>query len=115
MKKTLLMLAVLIGVTFSGATAYASTTTDPVGNGDPMQIGMPWGLTGWETPRVPAGAIVIDEAGNADKCPDWFRMGCFDITRTQYYRDAMIETVRQIREYGFAVPTQWLYWTQFLK
>ena len=111
-------MAFVFGLALTGGTAYASTaTTTPIGNGDHMLVTNVWGLTGYETPKVSVGATVIDEAGNADVCPAWYpkHMGCFDITRTDYYRNAMIETVRQIQSYGFAVPQQWVYWLQFVR
>lgn len=120
--KNILIIAVLFSslAILGGAAPTEAATTCTIlnpcpSNGDPMKIGMQWGLTGEQTPQVKAGVFVIDEAGNADQCPSWYgRMGCFDITRTQYYRDSMIETARQLKELGF-VPTAYTYWLQFVR
>jgi hypothetical protein len=74
------------------------------GNGDPRNVMQPWGLTGHQTPTIAAGAVVVDEAGNVDTCPAWYgKMGCSDISRTDYYRNQMRNLAKQLQSRGFAV------------
>lgn len=82
-----------------GAVAFATTDctanpTDPscfVGNGDPSQATNAWGLDGYHTPSVVAGAVIQDGFGNADLCPAFLKnvanpgAACMDISHTAYY------------------------------
>lgn len=120
MKKILFALAFAIVFAGSASTTFAATdcSVDPCGNGDPMAVGMPWGLTGHQTPVVKPGATITDEAGYVDTCPFWYPAGCFDLTKTEYYRKAQIETARQLLALGYSktnLPFQWKYWGQFVR
>lgn len=64
---------------------------------------MQWGLTGYETPHMLAGATVTDEHGVSYTCPSWFRNtgnpstdGCMDLTHTDYYRHQMNVLAQQL-------------------
>jgi len=83
-----------------------STTTIPAvnnvncSNGNPMEVYQPWGLIGLQTPTVKSGATFTDEAGNSDLCPAWYPSGCFDLTRTDYYRNEMKITTQSLNKIG---------------
>lgn len=69
----------------------------------PTEISMPWGLKGGETPTVKAGTVVTDEHGIAYDCPIIFvSFQCYDLTRTDYYRNQMRELGRQLIANGRA-------------
>ncbi len=77
------------------------TPKPPVGNGDPLAVTQVWGLTGHQTPHIQSGATIVDEGGIVDTCPAWYgMMGCFDLSRTDYYRNQMKELGRQLRALG---------------
>lgn len=85
-----------------------STTTVPTVNNvrcdgnNPENVVSPWG-TNSQVPHVKAGASVNDEGGVSMLCPEITRlMGCVDISRSNYYRNIMIETGRQLRLLGFS-------------
>lgn len=87
MKKSLV--SALLAVAFVGGPTVAlaaDCSLGQCGNGNPAAISMPWGLTGGETPIVKSGTTFKDERGVSFECPWWFPAGCYDITKTQYYR-----------------------------
>jgi hypothetical protein len=88
MKKTLFSVLLTVAVISGPGAALASTdcSLGQCGNGNPAAISMPWGLTGGETPIVKPGTSFKDERGVSFECPWWFPAGCYDITKTQYYR-----------------------------
>lgn len=65
------------------ASATGSFGTN-CGNTDPNNVTQVWGLTGHQTPKVVYGMSVTDEWNYTDECTYFW--GCFDISRTQYYR-----------------------------
>ncbi len=71
------------------------------GNGDPMNLTMPWGLTGYQSTLIKPGASVTDEGGWTLSCPVEFRSGCFDITHTAYYRTQMLSIGQQLKALGY--------------
>lgn len=54
------------------------------GNNNPDNVTQVWGLTGHQTPKVVYGMSVTDEWNYTEECTYFW--GCFDISRTQYYR-----------------------------
>lgn len=74
-----------------------------------MNMTQAWGLLGYETPAVKSGVDVVDEGGVKDTCYSWYPQGCFDLTKTDYYRNQMIEIARQHKVLGWYV-TQFAYW-----
>lgn len=87
-------LGFMVPVAAFGLVDCSVTPTDPTcvaGNGSPLTISMPWGLTGGETPTFAPGTSVKDAYGNTVTCPWWFPpTGCYDITKTAYYRTAVL-------------------------
>lgn len=91
-----------------GANIYDQSTSTPIvigtvmcGNGDPMLVSMPWGLTGHQTPQIVSGTTVSDTHGVESTCPAWYGiMGCFDLTSTDYYKNQMRELARQLLALG---------------
>lgn len=86
----------LVAVLALGGAAVASAQTvdcsvTPCGNGDPMLITMPWGLTGYQTPTVERGAIIDGGFGFVTVCPMWYpiHMKCFDLTGTDYWKNQL--------------------------
>ena len=71
------------GIIASASKSFSASC----GNLDPMSITQSWGLTGYQTPLVPAGAIVRDRFGFISQCPWWAPkwLGCFDISNTASY------------------------------
>lgn len=118
MKNIIIAVAVLVGVAgFVQSASALSCEPGAVdfvvcGNGDPMQVGMAWGLMGFQTPQIQSGETIVDEGNVKDVCPAWYgKMGCFDINKTDYYRTRMIDTGRQIKTNGLAGQfTQFTYW-----
>lgn len=116
MKKFIVLIGV-IGILGMASPALASneceTTGHPAGTsslgidyigcggGDPMNQGMPWGSTGYNTPQIKAGVTVTDEAGITDTCPTWYRAGCFDLSKTDYYRTQMRTIARNLQSSGW--------------
>lgn len=96
----------------SAATCGIDISCDGV---DPKSIVNSWGLNGYQTPWVPAGTTIIDEAGTVDVCPKLWFMGCSDITKTAYYRSAQIETARQLKVLGISLAPFSTYWAQFIR
>ncbi len=47
-------------------------------------------------PYVAPGKSVTDEGGISDTCPNWYQMGCVDITKTEKYRQDMISIAKQL-------------------
>lgn len=86
-------------------------------NGDPMLVVNAWGLNGYQTPIIAVGAVIADEGGITTTCPSWYpKFGCFDLTRTEYYRNQMRETARQISQLGVANQFgQMSYWLNQVK
>lgn len=115
MKKVFLVLALAMSAQF--ASASECTVEKPCGgNGNPTTITNVWGLTGEHTPKIAAGSYATDEAGNKELCPAFIYGGCSDITRTDYYRNGMIETARQIKGYGMEAQfPQFAYWYKLVK
>lgn len=91
-----------------GANIYDQSTSTPIvigtvicGNGDPMKVGMPWGLTGYQTPQIASGTTVSDRHNVQSTCPAWYGiMGCFNLTATDYYENQMRELARQLVALG---------------
>lgn len=103
MKKILFAFAfVVIGVGFASSANAADCSVVVCGNGNPALIGMPWGLTGGETPTVASGTTIVDEMGVEDVCPSWYPSGCYDITKTSYYREQMLELGRILKAAGWS-------------
>lgn len=97
--------------TATTSTPVIITTSKPLGNGDPLAVTQAWGLTGYQTPKTAPGTIVTDEGGIQDTCPAWYGWGgCFDLTRTDYYRNQMRELGRQLRAQGVrgGIFTYWI-------
>lgn len=89
-------------------------------NGDPMKVGMPWGLTGEQTPVVKAGAKITDEAGTIDTCPAFFTQGCFNIVKTNYYHESRLNVAKDlVKNYGKATAIRvfpsFAYWVNLVK
>ncbi len=84
------------GTSFGGIDYVACN-----GGGDPMKVTMVWGLIGYDTPQVKGGVTVTDETGIQDTCPSWFARGCFDLTRTEYYRNQMRATEKDLQAKGW--------------
>ncbi len=80
--------------------AFADVAPSTVGNGDPMNLGMPWGLAGYQTPVVKNGSLITDEHGYTMSCA--FFQGCFDITHTDYYRQQMFSIATQLKKLGYS-------------
>lgn len=107
-----LIIAIAAVAVFTGfQVAEANTTCDPskvdlvttlvqCNGNDPMMVTMPWGLTGAQTPILKAGETVTDEAGVTDICPKWYFTNCFDISRTDYYRNYMRNLAKQLLANG---------------
>lgn len=112
MKSYLISLAIVASLLVPSAFAFAQqASSTPQGNGDPMNIGMPWGLTGYQTPLFSQGKSVTDKGGMVLSCP--FFQGCFDLTQTPYYNTAMVSTVEQLKALGYTsatVASQWSGW-----
>lgn len=82
--KKILFLFVFISVFALSDKVFAATISTP--NGDPMSVGQPWGLNGYQTPRVASGSVIKDKYGISFTCPHWFGyMGCFNIVNTEWY------------------------------
>lgn len=83
-------------------------------NGNPLLITQSWGLTQAETVTVGEGDVVVDEAGSATVCT--FIHGCSDLTSTDFYRNNMIETARQLIDNGrLQFFPMFSYWSQFVR
>ncbi len=112
MKYLFSMFAVFVGVlvfnTASAATvcsaevAQIGDTVVVCGGGNPATLQMSWGLSGGETPKVKAGASFSDEKGYSDNCPSWYFTDCYDLTKTDWYKNQM----RGLAKSGFY--TRWL-------
>lgn len=92
----------------------------PDGNGDPMKVGMPWGLTGEQTPVVKSGSKITDEAGTVDTCPAFFTQGCFNIVKTNYYHESRLNVAKDlVKNYGKATALRafpsFAYWVNLVK
>ena len=76
-----------VSSTTAGVIAIANQSFGAnCGNMNPMSVTQSWGLTGFQTPWVPAGTVVVDMFGIRDICPLWFgKAGCFDISKTEHY------------------------------
>lgn len=116
MKHILIALA-FVGVLFISSNVSAATCGQdaPCSNGNPGAVTMQWGYSGDLTPKVPAGGSTIDAAGHREACPFWFTAGCYDITKTEYYRAQQIATAKSLKVLGFTLTGRWLYWGQFVK
>lgn len=87
----------LLPVAVSADTVDCQVTPSDIscsrGGGIPTLITMPWGLTGGETPIIAPGVSVTDPWGRILTCPQWFPpAGCYDITKTAYYRTTVLGT-----------------------
>lgn len=114
MKKLLIVLGLVIGsagvasancgdAIFDSSPVPVQIGTVNCGNGDPMAVGMAWGLTGSQTPKIAAGASGVDEAGNSYTCPAWYNLGmggCFDVPKTSYYGVQMRANARILQGIG---------------
>lgn len=74
-----------------------------LGNGDPMKVVQAWGTDGYNTPTLKAGQ---------GECPLWVTHGCFDISKTSYYQNTMINLAKTLKglgytSYHFPSMTQW--------
>ena len=74
-----------------------------LGNGDPMKVVQVWGTNGYETPTLKAGE---------GECPLWITHGCFDISKTSYYQNTMINLAKTLKglgytNYHFPSMTEW--------
>lgn len=102
----------LAAVLLVPAAAFADIPTIITGgNGDPMNVTMPWGMTGYQTPVFATGQSVTDKGGVVLTCP--FFEGCFDLTNTQYYNSAMLSTAQQLKAAGYTnstIASQWSGW-----
>ena len=84
------------------------------GNGHPLLVTQPWGLTQSETVTVGEGDVVVDEAGSTTVCTLFH--GCSDLTSTDFYRNNMIETARQLINKGMLQNfPMFSYWAQFIR
>lgn len=117
MKKVIFLIALMffvagIQTTFASTACAtnsnaAGTSSDGVdyiacGGGDPMKVTMPWGTTGYDTAQMKSGVTVTDEGGVPSTCPEWFgQRGCFDLTKTEYYRSRMRALVADLTTKGF--------------
>lgn len=98
----------IVGCMTQGALNYNPEATIAAqcqfsGNGDPMAVVQPWGKNGHSTPVITAGTIVNDGYGISAICPKWQPAGCFDLTKTDWYRTQMITLARQLLANGFSV------------
>ena len=110
MKKIITALVLTLFIA-TPSLAYGDTGFHP--NGDPQLVTNAWGLTGYETPKVGYGDIIVDEAGYSETCNIFW--GCVNLTSLDYYRDARIETARQLVENGFINQfPMFSYWVQFI-
>lgn len=95
-----------------GSESPAPASASASGGGIPSLLTMPWGLTGGETPTITPGTAVEDEYGVPLSCPAWFPpTGCYDNTRTEYYRNNMRILARQLLASGamdFGIYTGWV-------
>lgn len=88
--------------------ARLNTPDDPIvrhdcGNGSPELVMNIWGTTNSQIPHVKAGDVVYDEGGLPLPCPTiTWKIGCVDISHTDYYRNKMIDTGRQLKNLGFS-------------
>jgi hypothetical protein len=78
-KKTIAVAAGL-GMFLSAGVALAAEIP-LAGNGSPMYIMEPWGLTVGESQKyiVPSGTVLTLKAGGTLTCPFWYPAGCFDL------------------------------------
>ncbi len=111
MKKSIILGLALF---FVAGTALASDGTLSHSNGNPYKITQPWGLTQEQTVTVGIGDTITNEAGLSEVCT--FFHGCSDITKTDFYRNNMIETARQLIENGrLQFFPMFQYWGQFVR
>lgn len=106
-----------VNVTAETETASSTTFIQNCGGGDPMKVVNAWGLTGYQTPHVDAGAMVTDEGGFSTVCPKFTNvMGCSDISRTDYYRNQIETAARGIISNGsIAEFPQFKYWINLVR
>ena len=82
--------------------SVAATTTVPAidnvncDSGNPYLVMNAWGLTGNETPFVRIGEKITDEHGFSVTCDKASIGGCYDLTKTDYYRNQMFNLAKQI-------------------
>lgn len=100
----LLAVAFLVAPSLASADVVQCGQVDPAtnlvrdcGNGNPGLIGMPWGLTGDQTPKFTSGTSVPDGYGHVLSCPWFFPAGCYDISKTQYFRDFVLPWLPKTR------------------
>lgn len=117
--KYIITLVVLFVIATPAYAAQILTGHDPI-TGAPiykfvddganaMAMTQSWGLTGYQTPVVVAGAVTVDEAGNSTTCPWFYPQGCFNLSKTDYYRKQMIDTAKQHKALGWYFPSL-AYW-----
>ena len=71
------------------------------GGGHPLAAIQPWGLTGFQTPIIPAGATIDDGHGITETCNKQFKMGCFNIFGTEYYINYQLNSAKRLlAKYG---------------
>lgn len=89
----------------------------PAGNGNPGSVMQVWGSTGDNTSIFKAGESVTNEAGFVEACPSWYpKMGCANITKTNYYRNSQIEVARQLTaNNSLSRFPSFSYWAKFVK
>lgn len=78
------------------ALSDANTTFTTCGGGSPSLITNEWS----SAPIVSPGSIMTDESGIVISCPFWFSAGCYDLTKTTWYRNRMISLGSQLKSMG---------------
>jgi hypothetical protein len=93
-----LIASLLVFAPFVSFAAVAPVDTGAVA---PNVVTQVWGLTGYQTPHVVAGAAITDEHGIVDVCPSWYPHSgplgsCQDTSHTDCYRAKMNVTAQHI-------------------
>ena len=107
--------ALVLAMVFMATPALAHHGADLAHpNGDPQLVTNAWGLTGYETPQASFGELLFDESGYSETCTiSW---GCANIFSLDYYRNAQIETARQLMSYGLLNQfPRYTYWAQLVQ
>ncbi len=96
--KKIIIAVVSVGLFAAPFAAFADTAV--LGAADPNLMTMSWGLTGYQTPNVAAGAVITDQHNYSEVCPMWYPKqalgACQVITSTQYYTDRMNDLARSL-------------------
>jgi len=99
---------ILLAVMFLVALPAFADVLKP-SNGNPQLVSQVWGLNGLSTPVVSKGSVISDEAGFKTICIEI--QGCFDLTKTSWYRNSMKSLAQTLKTNGFIVQfPQFAYW-----